>query len=192
MCIIIGLLSACSQQPRVPLDQHQLSQQQATQAIPDVWRITAKLGIRTTNDSGSLTINWQQQADRYYIQFSGPLGQGSGTLTGSPNGIIIEQANKPVISSNEAEQLIQESFGWALPVDHLNYWVRGLPSPLLAITQASYLPSGVLDTLNQSNWVLEYQRYSQVEQWLLPSKIRATNGNTRLTLIIKHWQVSDI
>jgi outer membrane lipoprotein LolB len=157
-------------------------------AIPDVWNITAKLGIHNGDDSGSVTLYWQQQKNQYHIRIAGPLGQGSAVLSGNEDTIIIERPSKQTLYSNNPAQLIKDTFGWDLPIKDLNYWVRGLASPLLDTAKQNYNASGVLSGLNQSDWSLRYTRYRATDLWLMPQRIRAKKGELMLTLVIKRWE----
>jgi outer membrane lipoprotein LolB len=177
------LLSACSQQPTKTPNHIK----QSIVAIPEDWNITAKLGVRSSDDSGSVTLQWQQRQANYHIRISGPLGQGSGVLSGNPEFITITQANKDPIYSTDPTDLIANAFGWAFPLDHLNYWVRGIASPLLAAGESTLNPSGTLATLTQSDWSLDYSRYKPSGPWLMPHRIRASNNDVVLTLVIRQW-----
>lgn len=188
-------ISACSQQPTI-----NPPQQQAQQAIPDHWNITAKLGIRTQDDSGSLTLQWAQKGQHYTIQASGPLGQGRATIIGQQQQIMISRPNQATTYSNYPEQLLEDTLGWQFPIQQLGYWVRGLPYPennaLTLQTSASntaeyqWSPTGTLTSLRQSGWLLEYDRYQQTDAWLLPKRVKAKKDNITLTLIIKQWQLN--
>lgn len=177
-------ISACSQQATRPTP---VTLQTGT-AIPDVWNITAKLGIRNGDDSGSVTLYWQQQQNQYQIRIAGPLGQGNGLLSGNEDTIVIERPSKKTLYSNKPAQLIKDTFGWDLPVQDLNYWVRGLSSPFLEAAEQNYNASGVLSGLNQSDWSLRYTRYRTTDSWLMPQRIHAEKGELMLTLVIKTWE----
>jgi outer membrane lipoprotein LolB len=177
-------ISACSPQATRPTP----VTLQTDTAIPDVWNITAKLGIRNGDDSGSVTLYWQQQQNHYQIRIAGPLGQGNGLLSGNEDTIVIERPSKKTLYSNNPAQLIKDTFGWDLPVQDLNYWVRGLPSPFLDAAEQDYNASGVLSGLNQSDWSLRYTRYRTTDLWLMPQRIRAEKGELMLTLVIKTWE----
>jgi outer membrane lipoprotein LolB len=182
--ILLCLLSACSQQATKPIPDIQ----QSTTAIPSTWHINAKLGIRNTDKSGSVTLRWQQHSTDYIIRMSGPLGQGSGVLSGNEHRIAIQRPNKETLYSDQPTELIRHTFGWDLPLAHLNYWVRGLASPLLAIDHQLYNASNTLDQLTQAGWSLRYSRYRQTHAWLMPHRIVATKDDVTLTLIIKKWE----
>lgn len=182
VAIALLLLTACSQQLAKP------DQQQSQKPIPEQWSISAKLGIRTADDSGSLTVKWQQDSREYLIQVSGPLGQGNGKISGNDQYITIERPNQPTIYSADPQQLLKDTFQWELPIQHLSYWVRGLPSPRLDDAQYHYSNTGVLERLTQSGWELAYDRYRLADDWLMPGRVKATHDELRLTLIIRQWQ----
>jgi outer membrane lipoprotein LolB len=178
----LAFLTACSQQLA------QSTQTQSPTPIPGEWSITAKLGIRTKNNSGSLTVQWHQNGNQYTIRVSGPLGQGNGKISGNPQAILIERPNHPTIYSTDPEQLLQDTFQWALPVQHMGYWVRGLPSPLLDKAEYEHMDTGVLKRMEQSGWQLQYDRYRQTDAWLMPGRIKAKRDDLHLTLIIRQWR----
>jgi len=194
--ILISLLaiSACSTQPNTH------TAQQTQQPIPDHWNITAKLGIRTQDDSGSLTLRWTQKGEHYHIQASGPLGQGRVAITGQKHQIMMKRPNQPASYSSHPEQLLEDTLGWQFPIQQLGYWVRGLPYPENNRhqnntvhndeTEYHWDTSGTLTALVQSGWHLEYDRYQLIDNWLLPKKIKARKENVVLTLIIKQWQLN--
>src|SRR3990167_1470537 len=95
----------------------------------DGWQINGKIGIRAPKDSGSGTLFWLQRQDYYDIRLSGPLGRGAARLTGRPGAIQLEVANQGRYQAATPEQLMQEQLGLNLPVSHLLWWIRGLPSP---------------------------------------------------------------
>ncbi len=196
---LLILLNACSstaprpqaEQPPL-LDSHQ-HRQQLSQL--QHWLLEGKIGLRHPDNSGSANLQWQQRADDYRIHLSGPLGQGASQLRGSSRGVTLEQAGQPTRYAASAEQLLTDSFGWQLPVSHLYYWVRGIPSPLSPIDQQQQAADGTLQQLRQSGWQLSYSRFSpQIttdnQPLYLPGKIVAQRDQLRLKLIIKRWQLT--
>ena len=95
----------------------------------DAWQINGKLGIRSEQESGSAILFWLQRQDYFDISLSGPLGQGSTRLTGRQGAVSLEIANRGTFTATTAEALMQQQLGWSLPVEHLLWWVRGLPAP---------------------------------------------------------------
>jgi outer membrane lipoprotein LolB len=182
LCFMSLLLSACSQQSTLPP-----LPAQSTQPIPQTWVIAAKLGIRSRDESGSVTLKWQQQGQEYQINLAGPLGQGSALLMGNADYIVIDRPNQERIYSNNPTQLVQETFGWELPLEQLNYWVRGLATPTIDTRELTFTPSGAVATFEQLEWSLQYSRHTLVDQWLMPKRIQAKKDDTIFTLIINEW-----
>lgn len=150
------------------------------------WQLSAKLGVRSPSDSGSAYLNWQQQSHSYHIHLSGPLGQGSVHINGSPEQVRLTRPGEPELSAASAEELLQQTLGWGAPITQLRYWVLGLPAAGTP-SQQTHNTQGALATLKQSGWSLEYSRYLMVDDVLLPGKIIARQGELKLTLIIKDW-----
>lgn len=191
--ILLALLfaSGCAHRSLTP-PQNVLEHQRQLQAIGD-WQLAGKLGIRTTDDSGSASIKWQQQPANYQINLSGPLGQKSMIITGSPDKVRLEQTGEPAQEAKTAEALIKKTAGWTLPVAQLAYWVRGVPAPKLRITQLQQNENGLIDHLIQGGWDISYSNYRDQSfngtNLPLPGKITAEYQDVRLTLVIRTWRL---
>lgn len=191
--ILLALLlaSGCAHRSLTP-PQDVLEHQRQLQAIGD-WQLTGKLGIRTSDDSGSASIKWQQQPAHYQINLSGPLGQKSIIITGSPDKVRLEQTGEPAQEAKTAEALIKKTAGWTLPVAQLAYWVRGVPAPKLRITRLQQNDNGLIDHLIQGGWNISYSNYRDHgfngANMPLPGKITAEYEDIRLTLVIRTWHL---
>lgn len=191
LLLALLLTSGCAHRSLTP-PQDVLEHQRQVQAIDD-WTLTGKLGIRTTDDSGSANVKWTQQITSYQINLSGPLGQKSMIITGTPDKVRLEQTGEPAQEAKTAEALIKKSAGWTLPVAQLAYWVRGVPAPKLRITQLQQNENGLIAQLIQGGWSIHYSNYrDQTFNGVilpLPGKITAEYKNVRLVLVIRHWQL---
>lgn len=191
LLLALLLTSGCAHRSLTP-PQDVLEHQRQVQAIDD-WTLTGKLGIRATDDSGSANVKWTQQITSYQINLSGPLGQKSMIITGTPDKVRLEQTGEPAQEAKTAEALIKKSAGWTLPVAQLAYWVRGVPAPKLRITQLQQNENGLIAQLIQGGWSIHYSNYrDQTFNGVilpLPGKITAEYKNVRLVLVIRHWQL---
>lgn len=184
--ITIVFLAGCAQSPPQPST---IELQGNQTPPPKQWEITAKLGIKVPTQSGSVSLTWQQLDTSYRIRVQGPLGQGSGIIYGNAERVVIKRPGKPLLSSSDATGLIRETFGWDFPLHDLKFWIRGIPTPNAEITSEKQTPTGLLENLQQAQWSMEYSRYKKVDEWLLPGKIVAQQGETRLTMIIRKWTI---
>ncbi|MFT6389953.1 MAG: outer membrane lipoprotein LolB [Cellvibrionaceae bacterium] len=182
------LLAGCTQLTTQPEINTQIDKT-ALPAPPEQWKITAKLGVKVPQQSGSVTLIWEQMDTSYRIRVQGPLGQGNAMIYGNEDRIVIKRLGKPLLTSDNANALIKNTFGWSFPLDELRFWIRGLPNPNSAITSKKQNASGTLEQLNQSNWVINYSRHQKVGQWEFPSKIVAQKEESRLTMIIRQWEL---
>jgi len=181
LLLLVSIVSACSQYAT------QTPVFGSNKPLPEQWQIKGKLGVRSDSGNGSLSVNWQQNQDNYSIYTQAALGQGAATLEGNSTRLIISEAGKGSVTSFEPNQLVEETFGWKIPITDLKYWVRGIPNPEQASATAQYDAAGNLTQLDQYGWSLIFSRYRQIQGWALPGRIRAKQGNTTLTLIIRDW-----
>ena len=151
------------------------------------WTLQGNLGVRAPNESGSGTLFWLQQQDQYDIRLSGPLGRGATRIQGSDAGVTLEIAGQPPATADSAEALLEQQIGWRLPVEHLLWWVRGLPAPD-SPSRLQLNPDSQLARLAQAGWTVEYSRYQQVEGMQLPQRLQLSGHDMLLTLVITRWE----
>ncbi len=188
------LLAGCASQPPLPETADWQTQQQQLAKI-EHWQLKGKMGYRQADDGGSAWIDWQQHPDQLELRLSGPFGAGATYLRSEPGFTELVQSGKTPLIANSATELTRYLFGWQWPVEALQYWVRGMPSPNSEAESLSLNPEGLLASLEQAGWQLEFSRYRQHQAWLLPGKIKgkrlADDGETSFTLAIKSWQIGD-
>lgn len=191
--ILLLTISGCAQRGAFTPPPDLVAHQQQLQRITH-WKLNGKLGIRTSDDSGSATLKWAQQLANYQINLSGPLGQKRMIITGAPGKVRLEQSGSTPLEAKNPEALIKEAAGWTLPVSQLAYWVRGVPAPKQRITHLQQNESGLIAQLQQGGWSIVYSNYKNyssgtAEAFSLPGKITAEHEDIRLTLVIRDWQL---
>ena len=192
LAAIFITLSACSslQQPPVPataIIDWAAHQQQLSELTR--WTIFGKLGIRSPEQSNSARFNWQQQNQQFDIQISNLLGQTVASLISQNDEVLIDIAGEGRFITTNPEQLLRDELGWTLPVSILEHWVKGIPAPGLAANQ-QLNNQGLLETLHQAGWQINFSRYQTLDSHTLPGKIRLQQGNITLTLLIKDWALN--
>lgn len=157
----------------------------------DAWQISGKIGIRSEQESGSAVLFWLQRQDYFDIRLSGPLGQGSTRLTGRQGAVNLTIANRGVYEAHSAEALMQQQLGWSLPVEHLLWWVRGLPAPN-SPSKIQLDSNNLLNQLEQSLWTIHYLSYHDESGMQLPERIRLEGAGLNITLVIKEWNARQL
>lgn len=128
VCCSVFLLGGCAQlnlQPETPLPPGDswLAQQQRQQTLSH-WQLSGKIGIRAPQENQSANLQWQQAADQYRIELSGPLGQGGAHIQGDSRGIQVDIAGEETLYAESAEQLMDNSLGWHFPISELLFWIK--------------------------------------------------------------------
>ncbi len=152
------------------------------------WDISGAMAARNQSKSWSASLQWAQMGPNdYQIRLSGPLGGGT-VLIVKQKGLVTYTDGPKKMSSSNADTLLKEQTGIQLPVNHLYYWVRGLPAPG-AVQGAHYSPTGELISLQQSGYSIQYANYTSVNALTLPQKMQLNGHGVTLKLVIKQWRV---
>jgi outer membrane lipoprotein LolB len=152
------------------------------------WQIRGRLNIRSENESRTPTLFWEQDGEKFDINLSGTLGMGTITLKGDDNGLVMEQAGEPPYYAKSLSEVSVDWLGYEYPANYLLYWVRGLPAPDIPYT-SSRNELGLMTSLNQGEWNIEYDRYVNTDAVFLPGRIVLNNARFRLTFVISGWEL---
>lgn len=179
------LLAACAHTPRAPADLAWSAEEMARITRFD---IRGKVGFRRGETGGSATLLWQQDNERYRLIASGPLGAGSVRIDGNGTQVRIENSSGMRESSDPAG-LLAEAIGWPVSVNNLAYWVRGLAAPAVNGDTAEITtnPDGQPTLIRQQGWEVALDRWQPDGGRILPHKVVATGGDSRVTLLIERW-----
>jgi len=150
------------------------------------WDLRGKLGITTAQDSGSATLNWQQNHDAFHISLMGPLGASGVTIDGNTHAVRLTNAKGKTFTAANPEQLLAEQTGWRLPISYLKYWAKGLPVPNLP-EQGQWDNEHRLQELSQGGWRISYQAYARARGLDLPSRMVIQQPGFRAKLVIYSW-----
>lgn len=194
---IITLLGACTTIQVEPLPDGMTDQPPAgwagrseTLSSFQHWRLIGKLAVKQPSDSGSAIINhWIQDGEAYDLALSSAfLGMGRTSLKGVPGFMELTLPNGDTYRSNEPEALVEAATGWQLPINHLTWWIRGLPAPgddfRLLFDQSEQLAM-----IRQAGWEIRYDRWQQFLSGYptLPARITALKGDKRVRLVVSEW-----
>lgn len=160
-------------------------------AHPD-WSFAGRVAVSQAGKGGSGQIDWQQHGRQYMVTLSAPITRQSWRLSGDTHyeAGTLEGMEGGSRHGEDAEALLQEATGWAIPVNSLPDWVRGQPvwdTPVPA--QVSRASDGRLQSLQQLGWTIEYRDWHPASEGrpALPRRIEARNGDARVKLLLDHW-----
>lgn len=147
--------------------------------------LSGRVGIQHEQEGYSGGLKWQHRALSDELLILNPLGQGIARINRDASGISLTTAQGETFRAADAESLTQQVLGWRLPLDGLQYWVLGLPSP-----KAPYeieKNAQHITRLTQQGWQIEYLSFKTDRGMLLPAKIVLQQGSLEIKLIIDKW-----
>ncbi len=187
---VVALLSACAARPPTGVDRNQLWQSHLARINQLAhWQARGRVGVRAADDGWNASFDWRQQDRIFSIRISGPFGRGVVELEGNPRYVLLKQAGQEPRVAENADSLLQQQTGWTLPVIGLRYWLLGVPAPDLP-EQHRLEGDGLLASLEQSGWTIEYLDYQQVDGYRLPARLKLVNGDIHVKLIASDWQLA--
>lgn len=181
------LLSACQSTPQLP---DNIKQQQKALARLSSWQAEGKIAINMRGERQSASFDWQQQRNNYVIHLFGPFGQGATWLKRTSRSVTLENAETGTRRANTAEELMEQTLGWQVPVSNLQHWIRGLAAPTPKPSRLINDETGLIATLEQEGWLVDYVRYENHEGWALPGKLTAKRDGIEVTIVVKRWQLA--
>jgi outer membrane lipoprotein LolB len=153
------------------------------------WGFKGRTAIVQGKEGWNVSINWSQfSAEDYEIKLSGPFAQGGAVMTGSAVGVSLLLDNGERYRADTAEALMNQVFGWHLPVSALHYWLRGIPYVGLPIDAQTLDEKVRLTALTQAGWEIEIKRYIPFEKWDMPAKVFMKHPELSVRIVIADWR----
>ena len=187
---LLTLLAACSSVPNKasPSADATLRHQKHLQANAAIqqFSLQGRIGVQTNSKGFSGGLKWQHTSNSDNISLHSPLGSQVAQITKSSDKITLTDASGKKISAADAETLTYNTLGWSLPLTGLADWSLGRPSrsPILAST---WDEQGLLTTLNQDGWKIEFSNYAELDGYWLPGKIFLKSEQVNLKLLVENW-----
>ena len=156
------VLSGCALQPRVPTTTN-ASTSLATQTSREYH---GRFAVQYNDQNGTQrnaygNFDWQETGDTVTLQLRNPLGQTMAIVTSSPSLATLELPNRQPVSADNVSLLMQNTLGFALPVEGLRYWLQ----PSVAPTSHGRTVPDPEDPsrpkqIEQDGWTIDYLSYA--------------------------------
>lgn len=157
-------------------------------AALDSWRLTGRVSVSNETESWQASLYWRQRGAGYDVVLTGPLGQGAVELRGDGQGVELQMPDGSKVYDQSAQALVAARLGWQLPLDALQFWVRGIAAPgesqLLA-----FGAGGECLSLRQFDWLVEYKHYVVAQGMVVPSKLFLSKAEWRVRLVVDEWRL---
>lgn len=187
---LVSLLAACASTPnQVTMSadstiRHK-KQLQANAAIQQ-FSLQGRIGVQTNSKGFSGGLKWHHSITSDNIGLFSPLGSQIAQITKSSDQITLTDANGKTASAADAETLTYNTLGWSLPLTGLADWSLGRPSSA-PVQSSTWDEQGLLTTLNQDGWKIEFSNYAEFNGYWLPGKIFLKSDQVNLKLLVENW-----
>lgn len=161
------------------------------------WTLEGRLAISDEADGGSGSLSWRQAGSSSRMDFHGALGRGAWRLVADASGAELEFADGTLHRAPSIDTLVRGQVGWAVPLESLAWWVRGLAAPG-EIQWRLLDENGRLSELGQDGWRIEFSRYGEVGDpgggqaggMSMPLRMTARQAARTVKLAIRKWELS--
>lgn len=189
----VALMAACSSLPpadgelaqRLPLYNDRANRLEQVEA----WSLEGRLAVSDDRDGGSGSFRWRNGTQSSRMDFHGALGRGAWRLEADDRGAELVLADGTTHRAASVDALVREQLGWTVPVERLDWWVRGLAAPG-DVQRRSLDPEGRLSALRQDGWDIEYDRYGAVGDVAMPFRMTARRQERTVKIAVKKWRLS--
>ena len=164
------VLTSCATYPGGPVKE--MSWQQRLQRYSQLtdWQLKGRLGLRSGATNGAATLIWNEAPDSRHLRLLGPAGQGLVSLEESAAGAVLTDRHKTTWRGPSAQDLIEQTTGWKIPVASLRWWALGIIEPGNN-TDYRLDEQQRLVSLSQDGWQVSFGQYRSFGAYELPGSI---------------------
>jgi len=154
------------------------------------WKIHGRISIKTPEETSIISIRWQQNNDDIKLRLYGSMGKTYARLV-KKNGIATLTVENKSYTNTNARYLLWSVLGWDLPIDQMQYWIKGITHPDKIETNILRNEKGNLSSFDYNDWQVVFERYKRFESYQLPTKLILTHPKLRIRFSIQSWKKSD-
>src|ERR1700761_7698239 len=122
-----SLLFACATTTRQAKPSLEWEQRVSDLQSGHSWALDGRAAVALGTQGWQASMNWHQNGAYPEVHLSGPFGVGAVVLTQSAQGLSLNGA--PPSDAGIAQ--VQDRLGFQPPLDHLRFWLLGVPDPAM-------------------------------------------------------------
>ena len=149
------------------------------------WQMRGRIAVATGADAWQGRFNWWQDGDALRLVVRGPVGGRAVEISGDGASLTVRSRRETQVLSDPESQL-SEMLGWWLPISSLPSWLLGLPDERYS-SDSAIVERGLLQGLEQRDWLMRYDAYEQRDSALIPSGITMKHAPLELVVTIDDW-----
>ena len=183
-CLCAALLAACATTRPEPIAPAVGWEQRVSDLQKSAdWQLDGRAAVAVGGQGWQASLNWQQRDGSSEVRLSGPFGAGAVVLKRTVDGLSLNGAPP----SDAVTAQLQERLGFELPLDHLRFWLLGVPDPSAAF-EVTRNDQDRAAHLTQAQWSIDYDRYLPVAGDVLPAHLVLSREGVRVRIAVDRWQ----
>ncbi|MGD8108855.1 lipoprotein insertase outer membrane protein LolB [Vibrio sp. TRT 17S01] len=159
------------------------------------YQAVGKIGYISPDQRQSLNFQWKHSPQNSELRLSTFLGQTVLNLSVTPKGAVVETYDDQTLTADDADTLIYQLTGLAIPFKDLNHWLLGEPGNVEHFTTNAHNTLASLSkTLESRTWQLDYLNYRDEPfnglPLPLPQKLKLQQASTKINIIVSKWTLT--
>lgn len=150
------------------------------------WSLHARFAASDGRHGGSGSLDWRQSGQQFQFILRAPITGKTVQLDGGPDGAVLTGLGKAPLAGRDADTVLNQEFGWDIPVADLAWWIRGLRAPGDPAV-LTFGTNGLPATLDQDGWHVDYRDWYAERTPPLPRKVYASREPYTVRMSIEQW-----
>lgn len=154
------------------------------------WQAAGKIAFLQSSERSSANFSWQKTDElNQQINLTTYLGINVMQLK-SIDGLHQITVEGETYDGKHLDTLIYQLTQLNFPSEALNFWLKGLAysaSDKITYQKNGYLPQTLISEYNHQRWQVDYQKYTVVNGYQLPSQLTVKQGNFTIKIRINQW-----
>jgi outer membrane lipoprotein LolB len=147
------------------------------------WQLDGRAAVALGQQGWQANLDWRQAGSESDLHLAGPFNIGALTIKMTSEGLSVNGAPP----SDAMTEQLQTRLGFELPLDHLRYWLLGIPNPALPF-ELTRNAQDRAQHLSQAGWDIDYDSYQPSGADSLPGKVTLRRADARVRIAVDHWQ----
>ena len=156
------------------------------------WLLNGRASVTYRDENWPFGLQWKQYtAQAYDLKIYHPLTRNRlGKLTKQAKIVSFMDNKGKIYGDSSAERLLQKQLAIKIPIDGMQYWVRGITAPQYPVESYQLDHIGRPISLQQAGWTVRYADYKGRGYDALPQRVdivRTKPEPIRVKMRIKQW-----
>lgn len=168
----VALLAGCASVPSTP---------DVPSDFAAVGRLAARGEVAGRPVNESANFRWRRSGERIDVELGSPLGDTQARLAVTPGEATLTLADGRSASAPDADALLTQLTGLALPVSYLRWWLEGEPAPELVLDELA--ADGASRRFAQAGW-----QVALFDATPYPKRLTLNREGFEVRIAVSSWQ----